>query len=205
MLDEFCMLGRLQALADALPYTAGYGIKTFLVTQSFNQIEAAYGNNNSIVDNCHVRVVFAANDERSARRISELMGQQTLLKEQQSISGERAAFLLKNRSVSFQEFGRPLLMPAEVIQMDKDKSLIFLSGCPPILADKIRYFEEPSLVSRLRDPVSLLEGEYADKPSARGHDWFGMVQTEPVVEPHSNDVTQEVTRKKSIHSTGAVI
>jgi hypothetical protein len=43
---------------------AGYGIKSFLIAQSLNQIEKAYGPNNSILDNCHVRVSFATNDER---------------------------------------------------------------------------------------------------------------------------------------------
>lgn len=37
----------------------------------FNQIVKAYGDNNSILDNAHVRIAFAANDERTARRISD--------------------------------------------------------------------------------------------------------------------------------------
>ena len=35
---------------------AGYGLKSFLIAQSLNQIEKAYGPNNAILDNCHVRV-----------------------------------------------------------------------------------------------------------------------------------------------------
>ena len=49
---------------------AGYGIKSFLIAQSLNQIEKAYGPNNAILDNCHVRVSFATNDERTAKRVS---------------------------------------------------------------------------------------------------------------------------------------
>jgi type IV secretion system protein VirD4 len=47
---------------------AGYGLKSFLIAQSLNQIEKAYGPNNAILDNCHVRVSFATNDERTAKR-----------------------------------------------------------------------------------------------------------------------------------------
>ena len=50
---------------------AGYGIKSFLIAQSLNQIEKAYGQNNAILDNCHVRVSFATNDERTAKRVSD--------------------------------------------------------------------------------------------------------------------------------------
>ena len=53
---------------------AGYGLKAFLIAQSLNQIEKAYGPNNAILDNCHVRVSFATNDERTAKRVSDALG-----------------------------------------------------------------------------------------------------------------------------------
>ena len=68
MLDEFPALGRLDFFESALAFMAGYGLKSFLIAQSLNQIEKAYGQNNSILDNCHVRVSFATNDERTAKR-----------------------------------------------------------------------------------------------------------------------------------------
>ncbi len=48
-----------------------------LIAQSLNQIDKAYGENNSILDNCHVRVAFATNDERTAKRISDALGTAT--------------------------------------------------------------------------------------------------------------------------------
>ena len=69
MLDEFPALGRLDFFESALAFMAGYGIRAFLIAQSLNQIEKAYGLNNAILDNCHVRVSFATNDERTAKRI----------------------------------------------------------------------------------------------------------------------------------------
>jgi type IV secretion system protein VirD4 len=71
MLDEFPALGRLDFFESALAFMAGYGLKSFLIAQSLNQIEKAYGPNNSILDNCHVRVCFATNDERTAKRVSD--------------------------------------------------------------------------------------------------------------------------------------
>jgi type IV secretion system protein VirD4 len=67
MLDEFPALGRLDFFESALAFMAGYRIKSFLIAQSLNQIEKAYGPNNSILDNCHVRVCFATKDERTPR------------------------------------------------------------------------------------------------------------------------------------------
>src|SRR3546814_18973012 len=73
MLDEFPALGRLDFFESALAFMAGYGLKAFLIAQSLNQIEKAYGPNNSILDNCHVRVSFATNDERTAQRVSDAL------------------------------------------------------------------------------------------------------------------------------------
>src|SRR5580658_9890641 len=67
MLDEFPALGRLDFFESALAFMAGYGLRSFLIAQSLNQIEKAYGQNNSILDNCHVRVSFATNDKRTAK------------------------------------------------------------------------------------------------------------------------------------------
>ena len=53
MLDEFPALGRL-IFRDGLAFMAGYGIRSFLIAQSLNQIDKAYGQNHSILDNCHV-------------------------------------------------------------------------------------------------------------------------------------------------------
>lgn len=43
MLDEFPALGRLDFFESQLAFMAGYGLKAFLIAQSLNQIEKAYG------------------------------------------------------------------------------------------------------------------------------------------------------------------
>ena len=47
MLDEFPALGRLDFFELALAFMAGYGLKSFLIAQSLNQIERAYGPNHA--------------------------------------------------------------------------------------------------------------------------------------------------------------
>jgi len=43
LLDEFPALGRLDFFESSLAFLASYGIKSFLIAQSLNQIEKAYG------------------------------------------------------------------------------------------------------------------------------------------------------------------
>lgn len=58
MLDEFAALGRLVFFESQLAFMAGYGIRGFLITQSLNQLERAYGPNHAILDNCHIRILL---------------------------------------------------------------------------------------------------------------------------------------------------
>ena len=155
MLDEFPALGRLDFFESALAFMAGYGLKSFLIAQSLNQIEKAYGQNNSILDNCHVRVSFATNDERTAKRVSDALGTATEMRAMKNYAGHRLSPWLGHLMVSRQETARPLLTPGEVMQLPNDDELVLVSGCPPIRAKKARYFEDSEMKARIRPPPTL--------------------------------------------------
>ena len=103
MLDEFPALGRLDFFETAMAFMAGYGIRAFLIAQSLNQIEKTYGPNNSILDNAHIRIAFATNDDRTAKRISDALGTATELRSQKNYAGHRLAPWLAHVMVSRQE------------------------------------------------------------------------------------------------------
>ncbi|OKO87631.1 conjugal transfer protein TraG [Bradyrhizobium sp. NAS80.1] len=177
MLDEFPALGRLDFFESALAFMAGYGIRAYLIAQSLNQIAKAYGENNAILDNCHVRIAFAANDERTAKRISDALGTATELRAQRNYAGHRLAPWLGHVMVSRQETARPLLTPGEVMQLPPDQAIVLVSGLAPVRAIKLRHYEDANFVNRLRKPPSLADDEYADRPPARTDDWRGEVRT----------------------------
>jgi type IV secretory pathway TraG/TraD family ATPase VirD4 len=129
MLDEFPALGRLDFFESALAFMAGYGIKSFLIAQSLNQIEKAYGANNSVLDNCHVRVAFATNDERTAKRVSDALGTATEMRDSTNYAGHRLSPWLGHLMVSRQETARPLLTPGEVMQLPSADELLLVAGC----------------------------------------------------------------------------
>ena len=155
---------------------AGYRVRAFLVAQSLHQIDRAYGGNHSILDNCHVRVVFAANDERSAKRFSEALGTATELRAQRNLSGRRLAPWLSHTSLSEQETGRPLLTPGEILQLSPDDELVLVAGHPPVRAKKLRYFEDHNFLSRLHAPPRLAAAHDGNAPRGRTHGWSGFVR-----------------------------
>ena len=173
MLDEFPALGRLDFFESALAFMAGYGLRAFLIAQSLNQIEKAYGPNNSILDNCHVRVAFATNDERTAKRISDALGSTTEMRAMRNYAGHRLAPWLSHVMVSRQETARQLLTPGEVMQLPADEEVVLISGTAPIRAQKIRYYADENFKGRVSPPPTL-NGPglpYGDAPPARSDDW----------------------------------
>jgi len=173
MLDEFPALGRLDFFESALAFMAGYGIKGFLIAQSLNQIERAYGPNNAILDNCHVRVSFATNDERTAKRVSDALGTATELRDSTNYAGHRLAPWLGHLMVSRQETARPLLTPGEIMQLPPTDEIVMVAGTPPIRATKARYFEDVRFQERILTPPDLVAAPLAPSPSA--DDWSGRV------------------------------
>ena len=173
MLDEFPALGRLDFFESALAFMAGYGLRSFLIAQSLNQIEKAYGPNNSILDNCHVRIAFASNDERTAKRISDALGTATELRAQRNYAGHRLSPWLGHLMVSRQETARQLLTPGEVMQLPPDDEVVMVSGHPPVRAKKLRFYSDANFTPRLLPPPALTAGGYVDRPTARGDDWSG--------------------------------
>jgi type IV secretion system protein VirD4 len=173
MLDEFPALGRLDFFESALAFMAGYGIKSFLIAQSLNQIEKAYGANNSILDNCHVRVSFATNDERTAKRVSDALGAATEMKAMKNYAGHRLSPWLGHLMVSRSETARPLLTPGEIMQLPPSDEIVMMSGLHPIRAKKARYYEDRRFAERILPPPK--EAPHAPRPD----DWSALPVQRP--------------------------
>ncbi|MER8499429.1 conjugal transfer protein TraG [Mesorhizobium sp. M1142] len=169
MLDEFPALGRLDFFESALAFMAGYGIKSFLIAQSLNQIEKAYGPNNSILDNCHVRVSFATNDERTAKRVSDSLGTGTEMRAMKNYAGHRLSPWLGHLMVSRQETARALMTPGEIMQLPPTDAIVMVSGLFPIRAKKARYFADPRLAERVLSPPKSETAARISRPD----DWTG--------------------------------
>ena len=156
---------------------AGYGIRSFLITQSLNQLERAYGPNHAILDNCHIRIAFSTNDERTAKRVSDALGTATEMRAMKNYAGHRLSPWLGHLMVSRQETSRPLLTPGEIMQLSPNEAIVMVSGLHPIRATKVRYYEDPQFQRRILKPSDAMPIDRA----ARSDEWSGRGPIPPSV------------------------
>jgi len=159
LIDEFASLKRLTVIEEALAYMAGYGLKAYLIVQDLQQIFSAYGKEEGLVGNCHVRIAYAPNKIETAEILSRMAGETTVMKREspsrkKTLSGQ-----------GIQEVRRPLITPDEVMRLPgpvKDAKgritetghmLIFMAGQAPIYGRQILYFQDPVFSRRAAIPA----------------------------------------------------
>jgi type IV secretion system protein VirD4 len=148
LLDEFAALGHLAPVERAMGLMAGYGVQLWPILQDIHQLRATYGQSaGTFLSNAGVLQVFGVNDHDSARLVSDLLGQETVIFETASRDpnvawgGDRLTF-------SQHHTGRALLTPDEVRNMAQSKQLLFLAGQRPIVARKLRFYADAEFAGR---------------------------------------------------------
>jgi type IV secretion system protein VirD4 len=150
LLDEFAALGRLEPVERAMGLMAGYGIQLWPILQDVHQLRALYERRaGTFLSNAGVLQVFGVNDHDSAKLVSDLLGQETVVFETMS-----RAIDAEETGISFgaQHVGRPLLTPDEVRALPGELELLFLAGQRPIVAAKLRYYADREFAGRY-DPA----------------------------------------------------
>lgn len=174
MLDEFTSIGKLEIFERALAFMAGYGLKAFLIIQDLVQLQGAYGRENSIMGNCHIRVAYAPNDVATAKTLSEMCGKTTIVQNKRTRNRKPLQVFGASVTDSMSETGRPLLTPDECMRLKPAKKsrldpekivragdmLVFSAGSPPILGRQPLYFFDKTLLARSRmAPVGLVQSD----------------------------------------------
>lgn len=147
LLDEFPALGNVNVLAKSVAFIAGYGIRLLTVIQSPAQLRAIYGIDaaRNFMTNHAVEVVFAPKEHDVANELSERIGYETV--NARSRSGPKG-LAMRAISETVSEHRRALMLPQELKLLPKSKAFILGTG-PPIIADKIIYYEDKSFLERL--------------------------------------------------------
>lgn len=151
LLDEFPALGHVGVLAKSVAFVAGYGIRLLTIIQSPAQLRAIYGPDlaKTIMTNHAIEVVFAPKEQDVANELSERIGYDTV----QAKSRSRPWGLSSGkRSESVSDQRRALMLPQELKLIPASKAFVLAASVPPIICDKIIYYEDAAFTTRLKAP-----------------------------------------------------
>ena len=138
LIDEMPALGHLAPLEDAFGLVRGYRVQIAGICQDLAQLKALYKERwESFLANAGVVQGFTPNDLTTADWMSRRAGQTTLVAENSSQS--RQAQGHSSESTSWQQVGRALYLPYELMGFAEGSGLLFLAG----MANGVRFFAPP--------------------------------------------------------------
>ncbi|MFT4196639.1 MAG: type IV secretory system conjugative DNA transfer family protein [Pseudoxanthomonas sp.] len=144
LMDEFTAIGRVDIIATAVAYMAGYNLRLLPIIQSMAQLDAVYGKDvaRTIITNHALQIVFAPREQQDANDYSEMLGYTTYRRRNVSKGRETT------RSVS--EERRALMLPQELKAMGGEREVVLYEGIAhPVMCDKIRYYKDRRFRTRL--------------------------------------------------------
>lgn len=151
MLDELTAAGKIEILAKGVGFMAGYNMRLALVIQNNSQLESTYGREDahSIMDNMGVKIFYTPSQFKEAEEYSKMIGTITAVAQStqhQNVGALNAGRYSKSETDTL--VSRALMLPQELLQLDKEKELVHRAGIPIIMGNKIRYYTDDYFMER---------------------------------------------------------
>lgn len=158
LLDEFPQLGRMNALSNAISTIRSYGGRMMIVAQSLSNLRSTYGPDGAqnFLANCRLQLFMAPADSDTPDYVSKAIGDFTRRARSKSWSMGQ----IGKSNIQEREEGARLIRPEELRGLSSDDCVLLVQDSEPILAQKVRYFED-RLLYPIQDRQS---GGYPDTP-----------------------------------------
>lgn len=152
-MDEFAAAGKMQTFKDGIAFFAGYGLKVLTILQSPSQLSDIYGRDGADVymANAGVEIIYTPKLQKDAKELSDTLGTRGV--DSTSETKQKHFAQRKGASINTSQTRRDLMMPQELRALDQSKEIILVSGHPPVMANKIRYYAEAAFLERSAIPA----------------------------------------------------
>jgi len=153
-LDEFVRLGKMTEVAKMPAISRSFGVNALFVVQSQSQLKALYDQDglDELKNTCAYHIVFSQNEQKVAEEISKSIGNYT--RKRQSLSDNDKRLSGKSRSENYE--GVPLVLPQEIMSMDREEILILRQNAfeSPVKCNKAWWFKDKALKPLVGLPVT---------------------------------------------------
>jgi type IV secretion system protein VirD4 len=166
IIDEMAQLGpHMKSLENAMGMAAGAaGLQLWCVLQDLSQLKGMFPNTwETFIQNCGVTTWFGARDQTTREYVSKLGGTCEVLTRSRSVTIDHHTGE-PHVNDSANQFGRPLLLPHEVGQLEPDEMIAFIEGvrCGPVRAKRKFYFRVFSSNKFRKNPYVKNDGGFFD-------------------------------------------
>ena len=170
LMDEATAPGRIDALAKAIAYMAGYGLRLLMIVQSPSQLRepSLYGEHGTrnILSNMALKIMYKPDDIADAEEYAKRLGKITVKSDTQRSRGGG------NRGISRTETqnSRDLMLPQEIMEMDDKIVLATYRHCKyPIKAEKNNFLEDPVFIRAQQQSGQLYAKTIAERTGGIEH------------------------------------
>jgi type IV secretion system protein VirD4 len=166
LMDEFTSIGRVDILAQAVAYMAGYNLRLLPIIQSMAQLDAVYGRElaRTLITNHALQILYAPREQQDANDYSDMLGYTTVRQESRTHTRSRGQGRGQGQgwgwgreiSRSEHEERRALMLPQELKALGGDKEVFLYEGIPhPVKCGKIRYYQDRRFAKRVMTKVEV--------------------------------------------------
>lgn len=198
VIDELPTLHRLPSLSDFLARARKYGGCGILGFQSYPQLEATYGVHEAaaLTGNCSTWIALRANDQPTARHVSENLGQADQIEANEGMS-YGVNDMRDGVNLSRMQVTRPLVMPTEIVNLPNLVGYLRLGRNFPVIR-----FQDFYRDSKDGQPAFLISRAAPVRLEPEDDESFEEAEVEPVhYDPHSQDM-QETSPRPASRSSG---
>lgn len=157
LMDEFAQMGRVAILSKGVSYIAGYNLRFLTIIQSMAQLSGVYGKDEArtFSTNHALQILYAPKEQEDAEDYSKMLGTFTQKAESRGRSQSFGGRSSSSSSTNESDQRRALMMPQELRELGTEREIVVMENCKPILCDKMRYYDDPTFMGRLRAPVPV--------------------------------------------------
>ncbi|EGQ7948230.1 type IV secretory system conjugative DNA transfer family protein [Vibrio parahaemolyticus] len=151
LLDEMPRLKNMEILETARDAGRGAGIVLWSIIQDLGQLERYYETHGSRswLENAQVKTFFGVTDLDTAKLLSEMLGNETVLSASFNESQQQSFSSGGNSGSTYQTISKPLMTPDEIMNMAvdekgiPDEQLVFVRNREPLRCGMAKYFRRP--------------------------------------------------------------
>ncbi len=154
VLDEFPQMPKLSAIKDGPAVGRGQKVAYLLIGQDLGQISGKYGKDDleTIISTTAVKVVLSQNNEQTAKRFVEMVGNTTIevksTSRQEGLAAPQGSMFTQN--VSRQMQSSTVIQVSDIMSLDITKQYVLVQShmSRPILADSPRWFLDNNMKAK---------------------------------------------------------